>query len=284
MNKQDFLKKLEVELKISKNSDYTINKYLHSNKELIDYSQKNPDEITDDDLKMYIAEKMSDSSPSSIILFLAAIKYSFSNIIERDITKKIKRPKRDKKLPTVLTREEVKRLLNVLLNRKSKLMVSMLYACGMIVSELVNLKIDNLDFDEKIGYLKRAKGRKDRVFNIPGFLEEDLKKHIEEQKELMEQDESFNPEGHVFTGPKGKLSARNLQKMVSKAAQRAGIKKDVHCHTLRHSYATHLLEDGVDIRYIQTLLGHSDLSTTQIYTHISTDEIKKIKSPIDSFK
>lgn len=279
MNKQDFLKKLEVELKISKNSDYTVNKYLHSNKELIDYSQKNPNEITEDGLKNYIAEKMSDSSPSSIILFLAAIKYSFSNILERDITKNIKRPKRDKKLPTVLTREEVKKLISVLNNKKSKLMVSMMYGCGMRVSELANLKIDNLDFEEKIGHIKRAKGRKDRVFNIPGFLEEDLKKHVEEQKKLMEQDDSI-----VFTGPKGKLSARNLQKMVSKAAQRAGIKKNVHCHTLRHSYATHLLEDGVDIRYIQTLLGHSDLSTTQIYTHVSTDEIKKIKSPIESFR
>jgi len=277
MNTEDFLKKLDVELKISKNSDYTLKKYLNANKELLKYTEKNPDEITEDDLKAYIAEKMSDSSSSSVILFLSAIKYAFSNILGRDITKNIKRPKRDKKIPTVLTREEVKRLLNVFLNRKSKLMVSMMYACGMRVSELINLKINNLDFDEKIGHIKRAKGRKDRVFNIPGFLEEDLKKHIQEQK-----NNSENTEGYVFTGPKGKLSPRNLQKMVSKAAQRAGIKKSVHCHTLRHSYATHLLEDGVDIRYIQTLLGHSDLSTTQIYTHISTDEIKKIKSPIDS--
>ena len=282
MNKQDFLKKLEVELKISKNSEYTINKYVYSNQELLDYAGKNPHEITEDDLKSYIAEKMTESSPSSVILFLAAIKYAYNNLLNKDITEKIKRPKRDKQIPTVLTREEIKRILSVLLNKKSKLMVSMMYACGMRVSEIVNLKIDNLDFEEKIGHIKRAKGRKDRVFNIPGFLDEELKKHIEKQKELYEKGE--NNERYVFTGPKGKLSSRNLQKMVSKAAKRAGIKKEVHCHTLRHSYATHLLEEGVDIRYIQTLLGHSDLSTTQIYTHVSTDEIKKIKSPIDSFK
>lgn len=281
MNTEDFLKKLRIELKISKNSDYTIENYLDSNKKFLYYSQKTPDEINEDDLKMYIAEKMSDSSPASVILFLAAIKYSFSNIMNRDITKKIKRPKRDKNIPTVLTKEEVKKLFNVLINRKSRLMVSMMYACGMRVSELVNLKIDNLDFNEKIGHIKRGKGRKDRIFNIPGFLEEDLKKHIEQQKKV---GNNKDQPKYVFTGPNGKLSSRNLQKIVSEATKRAGINKEVHCHTLRHSYATHLLEEGVDIRHIQTLLGHSDLSTTQIYTHVSTDEIKKIKSPIDSFK
>ncbi|HKL24477.1 MAG TPA: site-specific tyrosine recombinase/integron integrase [Candidatus Nanoarchaeia archaeon] len=282
MNKQDFLKKLEVELKISKNSEYTLKKYLYFNQDLFNYTKKTPEKINEDDIKMYIAEKMPHSSPSSVILFLSAIKYSFSNIMNNDLTKKIKRPKRDKQIPTVLTREEVKKLLSILINKKSKLMVSMMYACGMRVSELINLKIDNLNFDEKIGHLKKAKGRKDRVFNIPDFLEKDLREQVENQKKLIEKGK--NKEGYVFTGPKGKLSARNLQKMVSKAAKRAGIQKEVHCHTLRHSYATHLLEDGVDIRHIQIMLGHSDLSTTQIYTHVSTDEIKKIKSPIDGFK
>jgi integrase/recombinase XerD len=148
-----------------------------------------------------------------------------------------------------------------------------MYACGLRVSELTNLKIKDINFNEKSGNLRQAKGRKDRVFNIPNFIFEDLEKQAEFQKK---ENKEF-----LFSGPKEKLSSRNLQKIVSAAARRAGIKKDVHCHTLRHSFATHLLENNVDIRKIQELLGHADLSTTQIYTHISREELKKVKSPLD---
>ena len=171
----------------------------------------------------------------------------------------------------------MRRLMDALENKKSKLMVSLMYAAGMRVSELVSLKVRDLDFDEKTGHIRQAKGKKDRIFNIPDQLFNKLKKHIEKQKE--------NESEYLFPGQKGQqMSARNLQKMVSNAAKKAGIKKDVHCHTLRHSFATHLLENGVDIRKIQELLGHADLSTTQIYTHISTEELKKIKSPLDTLK
>jgi len=139
---------------------------------------------------------------------------------------------------------------------------------------LVNLKLKDLDFNQKIGYVRQSKGNKDRVFNIPNFLFEELKKQSDKQK-------NFGIE-FLFSGPKGKLSCRNIQKIVSKAAENAGIEKRVHPHTLRHSFATHLLENGIDIRHIQVLLGHSSISTTQIYTHVSTEELKKIKSPIDN--
>ncbi len=273
MTPEEFLKKLEVELKIAKNSEYTLKNYLKANKQLFEHLNKRPEEITEDDIKIYISDNLSDSSSSSIIVFLSAIKYSFSGILNKDLTLNIKRPKKEKRLPIVLTKEEIKKLLGSFDTMKSKLMVSMMYACGLRVSELTNLKVDDLDFDEKIGHVRQGKGRKDRIFNIPEFLVEDLQEQIERQKN--------NSREYLFTGPKGKLTSRNLQKIVSSAAKRAGIKKDVHCHTLRHSFATHLLENGTDIRYIQTLLGHADLSTTQIYTHISTDEIKKIKSPLD---
>jgi integrase/recombinase XerD len=144
-----------------------------------------------------------------------------------------------------------------------------MYACGFRVSELVNLKLKDLNFDEKIGSVRQGKGKKDRIFNIPEFLLEDLKIQSENQKKINQE--------YLFTGPKSRLSERNLQKIISKAGKRAGLNKEVHCHTLRHSFATHLLENGTDIRKIQELLGHSDLSTTQIYTHISREELKKIK-------
>ncbi len=273
MNKEEFLKKIEVELKISKNSNYTIRNYLSENIRFLNFTKKNPDEIDEDDVKTYIAENLSDNASMSIILFLSAIRYAYSNILKNDITLGIKRPKREKHLPTVLTKEEVKKMLNSVETRKSKLMISLMYACGMRVSEIIGLKILDLNFEEKSGHIRQAKGKKDRIFNIPQFLFNNLRKQVKKQKEKNQE--------YLFNGPKGKLSSRNLQKIVKGIAKKAGIKKDVHCHTLRHSFATHLLENNIDIRKIQELLGHADLSTTQIYTHISREELKKIKSPLD---
>jgi integrase/recombinase XerD len=273
MNQEDFLKKLEIELKISKNSNYTLRNYVDCNKKFIEYIKKIPEKITEEDVKAYIANNLSDSSSSSIIIFLSALRYAFSNILNKDITLNIKRPKKEKKIPTVLTKDEVKTLINSIDTKKSRLMVSFMYACGFRVSELVNLKVKDLNFEEKIGSVRQGKGKKDRIFNIPEFLLEDLKVQAEKQKQEKKE--------YLFSGPRDKLTERNLQKIISKAGKRAGINKDVHCHTLRHSFATHLLENGTDIRKIQELLGHADLSTTQIYTHISREELKKIKSPIE---
>lgn len=273
MEKEEFLEKIRVELKISKNSQYTIRNYLNANNSLLSFTNKSPKEITEDDVKLFLAEKLSDRAATSIILFLSAIKYAYSNILKSDPTISIKRPKREKKIPTVLTKNEVKKLLSNCETKKSKLMISLLYASGLRVSEIINLKVEDLIFEEKIGFVRQAKGRKDRIFNIPEFLAKDLQKQTKLQKK--------NNQEHLFSGPKGRLSTRNLQKIVQKTTLRAGINKSVHPHTLRHSFATHLLESGVDIRKIQELLGHADLSTTQIYTHISTEELKKIPSPID---
>ena len=273
MDKEAFLKKLEIELKISKNSEYTIRNYIDCNRKFLDYIKKDLEDINSDDLKQYIVEKLNNASSSSLIVFLSALRYSFYNILNKDITLNIRRPKKEKKIPVVLTKDEIKRLIEVIDTKKSRLMVSFMYACGFRVSELVNLKIKDLNFDEKIGSVRQGKGKKDRIFNIPEFLLEDLKIQSENQKKINQE--------YLFTGPKSRLSERNLQKIISKAGKRAGLNKEVHCHTLRHSFATHLLENGTDIRKIQELLGHSDLSTTQIYTHISREELKKIKSPIE---
>jgi site-specific recombinase XerD len=239
----------------------------------LDFAKKQPEEVTEDDIKMLIAEKFFNHSSSSIILFLSAIKYAYFNLLKKDITSGIKRPRKENRMPAVLTKEEVRKIINFLENKKSKLMISLIYACGLRVSELVNLKVEELDFEEEIGYVRQGKGRKDRIFNIPKPLFKKLKNQVELQKQ--------NKEKHLFTGPKGKLSTRNLQKIVNKAAKNAKIDKDVHCHTLRHSFATHLLENGTDIRYIQELLGHANLSTTERYAHVSSEKLKKIRSPIE---
>ena len=274
MKKEEFLNKLKIELKISKNSDYTLRNYLKANMELLDFCNKEPNELTEDDVKAYMAEKTTDKSSSSIIVFLSSLRYAYSNILKNDITQGIKRPKRERKIPAVLTKEEVKKLFDATPTKKSKLMLQLIYACGFRVSELINLKVNDLNFEEMIGYVRQAKGKKDRVFNIPKFLAKKLEKQYKKQQE--------NNQEFLFTGPKGRLTDRNLQKIVRVVAKKAGINKKVSPHTLRHSFATHLLENGTDIRMIQELLGHADLSTTQIYTHISTEELKKIPSPIDS--
>ncbi len=275
MNKEEFLKKLEVELKITKSSEHTLKNYVRLNSQFLDSAEKSPEEITEDDIKIYIADNLADRAAISTIMFLAAIKYSFSGILKRDPTVSIKRPKREKRTPTVLTKKEVLELFKNLNNKKSKLMITLMYAAGMRVSELTGIKINDLDFEDKVGHIRQGKGKKDRIFNIPNFLATKLKKHVENQKQFQQI--------FLFPGRNNKqMSSRNLQKIVKKAAEKAGIKKEVHCHTLRHSFATHLLENEIDIRKIQELLGHADLSTTQIYTHVSTEELKKIKSPIDS--
>jgi len=274
MEKEDFLKRLAIELKISKNSKYTLRNYLEANNHLLDFCNKVPDQIFEEDIKYYMSEKLADNAATSTIMFLSAIRYAYSNILKRDPTSAIKRPKKEKRIPSVLSKDEVRLLLGSLVNKKSKLMISMIYACGFRVSELASLKVQDLEFENKIGHIKQAKGKKDRVFNIPEFLFDDLKEQAERQKQESQE--------YLFTSKNGKLTSRNLQKIVKTAVENAGIEKEVHPHTLRHSFATHLLEDGIDIRKIQELLGHADLSTTQIYTHISSEELKKIKSPIDN--
>ena len=274
MNTHEFLEKLETELKISKASEHTIKNYVRANKSLFDFIGKIPEDVGEDDIKKFMAENLSDKASSSIILFLSAIRYAYFSLLKKDPTLGIRRPKKETRIPAVLTKEEVKKLLNSIENKKSKLMLCLIYACGFRVSELVNLKIKELDFEENIGYVKQGKGRKDRIFNIPLNLKKALMKTAERQKQEGEE--------YLFSGPKGKLSERNIQKIIKKAAEKADIKKNIHPHTLRHSFATHLLENGVDIRLIQELLGHSDLSTTQLYAHVSSEQIKKIKSPFES--
>ena len=273
MNNQEFLKKLEIELKISKASPHTIKNYIKQNQLLLESTKKEPSQITSDDIKYYLAENLTTSAAATITLFLAAIKYAHINILKTDPTLTIKRPKKETHLPTTLTKTETKLLFSKIKNEKSLLMISLIYACGFRVSELTQLKIQDINLPEKTGHIRQAKGHKDRIFNIPDFLFDSIKYQLESQ--------ISRNQIYLFSGRTGKISTRNIQKIVSQASKRAGL-KDIHTHTLRHSFATHLLESGTDIRKIQELLGHSNLSTTQIYTHVSNEELKKIKSPIES--
>ena len=271
MEKEDFLKRLETEIRISKMSEYTLRNYLIFNRQLLEHAKKLPDQIDSQDIKNFLAYKMSDKASASNILFLSSVRFAYSNLLGKDPTLGIKRPKKENKLPVVLTKEEVLKLFDSAENFKSNLMLKLLYSSGLRVSELVNLKKENLDFNENTGWVRAGKGKKDRMFILSEKLSKKLKKFADKH----------NDWNYLFSKDKH-LTTRNIQKIVQKAAQKAGINKGVHPHTLRHSYATHLLENGTDIRKIQILLGHSSLSTTERYTHVSSTELKKVSSPFDS--
>jgi len=270
MNSQEFLKLLETEIKISKLSDYTLRNYLDFNKRLLGHAKKNPDQINTQDIKNFLADKMNDKATSSTILFLSSIRFAYSNVLDKDPTLRIKRPKKEHKIPIVLTREEIISLIDSTSTIKSRLILQLLYSSGLRVSEIVNLKIQDLDPNENMGWVRKGKGKKDRMFIFSKKLSKKLQKFIAKHVDWE----------YLFSKTKP-LSTRNIQKIVQKATKKAEINKSVHPHTLRHSFATHLLESGVDIRKIQVLLGHASLSTTMLYTHISSSELMKIPNPLD---
>ena len=186
---------------------------------------------------------------------------------------KIHRPKRAKVLPNVLSKEEVKKILDAHSNLKHKAMLSMIYSCGLRRSELLNLKFSDIDSKRNIVIIRQSKGKKDRIAPLSPKILAMLRTYYKEYK----------PKNWLFEGQKQgeQYSEKSLQSVLKQALQKVGITKPVTLHWLRHSYATHLLESGTDLRYIQELLGHSSSKTTEIYTHVSTKNIQQIKSPFD---
>ena len=268
MNKLEALKLLETELRLKGFSDNTIKSYKFFIEKFLGSMEKSIESLDNNDAKLFLAGLIDKYSGSSLGLAVAALRFFYSNILNKSLID-IDIPKRKKKLPVVLTRQEVKRLIENAPNGYARLIISFLYSTGLRVSELVGLKKKDIDLSQRIGWVRHGKGGKDRIFIIPERL-------VNEIEELMN-----NESEYLFPGRNGKLTIRAVEKMVKTAAIRAGIDKKVTPHTLRHSFATHLLDRGVDLRRIQELLGHSSINTTQIYTHVSIEELRKIRSPLD---
>lgn len=269
------LDKFETELKIRGFSARTVESYMYNVKKFLDFLKNEPREATENDAKRYIAHLMSDKKyrPSSINLAISSLKFFFKEILRNPAFNAVKAPKLEKKIPTVLTKEEVKKLLNAIGNPKHRLLVEFLYSSGLRVSECVSLRIDDLDLNEKMGKIKHGKGNKERYIILSESLILHLGEYLKNKKDTT---------SYIFSVKDRPITIRQAQKIVKEAARKAGFKKRVFCHALRSSFATHLLEAGTDIRVIQELLGHSNLSTTQIYTKVSTQQLKKVKSPLDS--
>ena len=182
------------------------------------------------------------------------------------------RPRREYKLPNVLTKEEVARILRSSGNLKHKTLLSLTYGCGMRIGEILDLKWVDVSRAEGLLYIRRAKGRKDRRVPISKSMIQMLEGYFH----------VYKSNEYIFEGQYGgKYSYSSSQQVIRRAVKRAGIRKHVTMHTLRHSYATHLLESGVGLRYIQEILGHNSPKTTMIYTHVSGKRLGEIRSPFD---
>lgn len=258
-------------------SENTIKVYIESLKSFLRFFQdKKLEEIDNDCLVIYnneyiLKNKYSSSFQNQVVnsvkLFFNVLGYGK---IDPEL---IHRPKREKELPNVLSRQEVKLILNALDNIKHKAMLSLIYSCGLRSGELINLKIEHVDSNRNVLIIKRAKGKKDRISPLSDKTIALLRDYYR----------LYKPKTYLFEGQnRGEAyDSRSLQQVLKKAVRLSKITKPVTLHWLRHSYATHLLESGTDLRYIQEILGHSSSKTTEIYTHVSTKHIQKIKSPFD---
>lgn len=202
-----------------------------------------------------------------------AVKFYFEKVLGRKkLFISIPRPKAPSTLPKVIDEKDIKRMLLHTTNIKHKVMLGLCYGMGLRVSEIVHLKIEHIDSKRMTVLIAGGKGKKDRYVNLPESMLLDLRQYYK----------AYKPKNYLFEGVNGgQYSIRSVQAVFKDAMKRARIRKKVGIHSLRHSYATHLMEYGTDISLIQKLLGHKDIKTTQIYTHVSSAQIKKVKSPLD---
>ncbi len=256
----------------------TILTYIDSLKIFIRYYGQTPIEeldnqsLIDFNNNYIMANKFSASFQNQIV---NAIKLFFSTVENKKMQPElIHRPKRSKLLPNVLSKQEVKQILQALSNIKHKAMLGLIYSCGLRRSELLNLKLNNIDSKRNLLIIKQAKGRKDRIVPLSEKTLDLLRSYYE----------AYKPKEWLFEGQdkNGRYDESSLASVLKQALEKCKINKPVTLHWLRHSYATHLLENGTDLRYIQEILGHSRSSTTEIYTHVSNLSIQKVISPFDN--
>jgi integrase/recombinase XerD len=277
MNTQQHLNQFSHYLKYRRYSPNTIKTYTDALGVFFHYhSNKVPEqlgiaEIIEFNIGYILRKHLSASYQNQVI---NAIKLFYRNRFNRNMDlNNIQRPRREQRLPNVLSKQEIKSILEAPSNLKHRAMLSLIYACGLRRSELLNLSLSDVLSDRNVLFIRQSKGKKDRVIPISNNIIEMLRTYYK----------AYKPKVWLFEGQNAgeRYSERSLQLVLKQALKKAGNTKPVSLHWLRHSYATHLLESGTDLRYIQELLGHNSSKTTEIYTHVTTKSLQQIRSPFD---
>ncbi len=278
MEVDKLIDEFEKKLVLQRYSTNSIKNYKSAVKSFLLLAQKkfsNPLEIDEQVIEKYIYWKVDKHKIGSSHqrLIVASIDKFYQSLYNRLLNLKHLYPlRKSKSLPDYITTSEVKRMIDHVDNKKHLCIIKLLYGAGLRLSELINLKLTDINSQDMLIYIRKAKGNKDRVVMLSESLLKDLRDYFM----------LYKPREYLFEGQGGGMySDKSVQNVVKDAARKAGIKKKVTPHTLRHSFATHLLEAGTDIRYIQQLLGHQSIKTTEVYTHITDVSKSNIKSPLD---
>jgi len=269
---QKILKQAKELLKLENYSSKTIKSYLFYIKDYLSFSKQKKLKNKRQAIKLFLLDKRNkEKSPQTINLALNAIKFLYHRVLKSKEKINFRCAKKSKKLPIILSRKEIQAIINAITNIKHRLAIALAYASGLRVSEISKLKVQDIDLEQLTVHIKESKGNKDRITIIPQKLISNIQTIIQNKKN----------NDFVFESNRGgKLTTTSLQKMFRKSLAKTNIKKLATFHSLRHSFATHLLENGVDIRYVQELLGHQNIRTTQVYTQVTNPRLKNIKSPL----
>ena len=264
------------EMRLRNYSPGTIKTYLQHMTEFTRHFGRSPSELGRDDVKRYLLHMTEERRVSASYRdqAVSALKFFYGKVLHKKIViDDLPRPKKEFKLPAVLNNNEVSRLFAAVRNRKHLAILMLIYSSGMRVGEVVRLKPEDIDVERHLIRVRGGKGRKDRYTILSDIALQVIRDYYR----------AWRPEKYLFAGnSKGShLSTRSVQNAISAAREISGISKEFSTHVLRHSFATHLLESGTDLRYIQELLGHKSARTTQIYTHVTRKDIARIVSPLD---
>lgn len=272
----DFIEQFTKLLEIKRYSYKTIRTYRNAiNVFLSAFPCFNPDSISQKEIEEFINEKVTHENISQSYqkILVGAIKFFLNDMLRKNFKLDYLMPSRhEHRLPSYLTKEEISLIINSIDNLKHKAIISAIYGAGLRLSELLQLKISDIDSNRMLIRVSQSKGKRDRFVMLSGKLLNLLREYYK----------VYQPKKYLFEGQKGgQYSPRSVQAIFKKALKKTNITKKASVHTLRHSFATHLLESGTDIRVIQQLLGHNSIKTTQIYTQVSSSKIANIKSPLD---